>query len=71
MWSEPFNYIDLFKDYEVSNYFNIVDIAIKYTIRPEDALLDSKDYKIKGLEIGQNVTEELSEFIEIINKINQ
>ena len=51
MWSEPFNYIDLFKDYEVSNYFNIVDIAIKYTIRPEDALLDSKDYKIKGLEI--------------------
>lgn len=72
MWGKTFNYQDLFKNYTVSNYFNIVNITIKYTLRPEDARLDSKDYKIKGLEIEQNVTEELSEFIKKINKgLNQ
>lgn len=69
MWGKTFNYQDLFKNYTVSNYFNIVNITIKYTLRPEDARLDSKDYKIKGLEIEQNVTEELSEFIKKLIKV--
>lgn len=67
MQAKTINYKELFNDYKVSNYFDVVNIIIKYTLRPDEERLDSKDYKITGLETESNAPKTISEYVDKIN----